>query len=147
MLVALILAPSAVAGPMIVAEAVTTPISLGDDPTAELGTGFGLRAGLPVDLILLELVPEIGATAWGLDNDAPTVVLEAGGRFNIGKIVEPGVYGHILYRMRNPIVGWDAGLSLDVTVLPVIDFGAQAGVMRFEGSPALTAGIHAGIKL
>lgn len=148
MLTALIFANSASAGPMIMAEAVTSPMSIGGgNPTAQLGNGVGGRIGLPVDLLLVELVPEVGATLWGIGGDKSTLVLEAGGRFNVGKIVEPGVYGHALYRLDNPTLGWDAGLSLDVTLIPFIDFGVQTGVMRFEGAPALTAGVHAGIKL
>lgn len=148
MLAALLFANTAVAGPMIMIEGVTTPLSLTEgDTSSQLGNGLGIRVGMPVDIVLIELVPEVGATVWGLGNDRTDIVLEAGGRFNVGKIVEPGVYGHALYRASAPHLGWDAGLSLDVTVIPFIDFGVQGGLMKFEGAPAVTAGLHAGIKL
>lgn len=149
MLAALLVAAPASAGPMVMGEVVTTPLSVGQGETdAELGMGVGLRVGMPIDIVLVELVPEVGATVYGFGNDSTTAVLEAGGRFNVGKVVEPGVYGHALLRTGpHTRVGWDAGLSLDVTVIPFVDFGVQSGVMRFDGAPAVTVGAHAGIKL
>ena len=112
-----------------------------------LGSGVGIRAGVPVDLLLIELVPEVGLTMWMPDQ--AVFVPEVGARFNVGKILEPGAYGHVAYLFgEKGGVGWDAGLSLDLTLIPRIDLGVQAGVQRYGPvSPALTAGLHAGIKL
>ena len=145
-MLALMLAQTAAAGPMLHAEAVTTVATMGDR-SLNLGTGYGLRAGLPVDVLLVELVPEIGVTVW---QDAElTIIPEAGARFNFGKVLEPGAYAHVAYIPGTvPTWGWDAGVALDVTVIPKIDFGVQAGLQRYgEVMPSLTAGFHAGIKL
>ena len=148
MLAALLFANTAAAGPVIAAEVVFTPTTLGD-AAVDLGTGYGARFGVPVDLVLVELIPEGGVTVWGIGSDSTVAVPEIGARFSVGKIIEPGLYGHVAYLPgANATMGWDAGATLELTLLPLIDAGVQGGVQKFGNADfAVTAGLQASLKL
>ncbi len=113
----------------------------------QLGTGVGARLGLPIDLGPIELVPEAGASFWLGDG---LIVPDVGARARFGAAIQPGLYAHALFPLPTPggpTRGWDAGASLDVTLLPV-DIGVHAGALTL-GGPALptTTSLVAGVRL
>ncbi|MBX2803149.1 MAG: hypothetical protein KTR31_36045 [Myxococcales bacterium] len=152
---ALMMASSAHAAPTVHIEGHSTVLTLGDN-APQIGGGVGVRVGMPLNLVAIKLVPEIGITGWQDltkpvgDGLLPPALLvpEAGARFSFGKVVEPGVFVHALLPLDGGgnDLGWDAGASIDVTAIPKVDFGLQAGVVSFGQAPALTAGGHLGIK-
>ncbi len=145
MLAALMLANTAVAGPMVSGEAVASLTPLGES-AVDLGTGYGLRFGLPIDIAVVELQPEVGVTIWR--GEATMATPRVGGRFSFGKILEPGAYAHFVYLMgQESRRGWDAGVTLDFTAIPKVDLGVQAGLLSLQAAPTLTAGAQIGIKL
>ncbi len=125
-----LLAPSlAAAGPVIDAR---LDAAVSGDQAPQLGTGIGGRVGLPIDVGPIELIPEAGATFWMGDG---LVVPDAGARARFGAALKPGVYGHALFPLPTPggpSRGWDAGASLDFTMLPV-DIGLHAGMVSLSG--------------
>jgi hypothetical protein len=106
------------------------PISFQDTNS---GGGGALRFGRQFGLVLVSLTPEVGGGYYKFagDPDAAIYRVFAGGRVAFGKIVEPSAYAHIGYGKLHgtsddhfaPVM--DAGLALDVTVIPVINFGVH----------------------
>lgn len=141
---ALLSAPSAHAAPTLNAEAVVAlPF---DEDSPDLGLGLGLRAGLPLGLVALKIVPEAGLTAWTAGD--LLLVPEVGARVRFGKVLEPGVYGHALFPLREGYQpGFDAGASLDLTAIPKLDVGLQGGVLSLGGGMGFTVGLSVGVKL
>ncbi|MBW8885977.1 MAG: hypothetical protein JF612_14655 [Planctomycetia bacterium] len=81
-----------------------------------------------------------------------------GGRFAVGKIIEPSIFGHVgvghvqgFETRTAPIM--DAGLALDFTLLPLIDLGVHGGynvmLPRNDGSALkfFTLGAQAALVL
>jgi hypothetical protein len=103
----------------------------------ENGVGGGLRLGYELDLVALSLIPEIGGTYHSFpDLDAQLYRGIVGGRLRFLKILEPGIYAHFgvgrFESDRLLVPSWtagtaDGGVSLDLTVLPVLEVGAHAG--------------------
>ena len=99
------------------------------------GTGFDVRLGYKLDLLVLQLTPEIGGGYHTFSGDAAAKLSQAivGGRLQYGKLLEPGVYAHLGYGHLSDFgVGHsgataDAGVTLDLTLLPMIDLGVHAG--------------------
>ncbi|HVJ15640.1 MAG TPA: hypothetical protein VM686_09365 [Polyangiaceae bacterium] len=125
------------------------------------GFGGGLRLGYEIDVIFASLIPEIGGTYHSLsDLDTSLYRGVVGGRLRFLKILEPGVYAHFgvghastdnpLVPSRTASTG-DVGLSLDFTLLPVIEFGAHAGYTWLAGGededsiPWWNAGLQASV--
>ena len=104
-----------------------------DAPSVESGGGGALRLGQKFDLLLISLTPELGGGYHAFSGgDAKIYSGFLGGRLGVGKIIEPSVYGHLgLARLSGvesrtaPLL--DAGLALDLTLLPLIDLGLHAG--------------------
>jgi len=105
-----------------------------DEPDTKNGGGGALRVGQKFSLFLVSLTPEIGGTyhAFGGNDETRLYSGILGGRLGIGKIVEPSVYAHLglahvagLETRTAPIM--DAGLAVDLTLLPLIDLGLHAG--------------------
>jgi hypothetical protein len=101
-----------------------------DTPDTSDGGGGALRLGQELDLFLVSLTPEIGGGYHSFtgDTDARLYSGFLGGRFAIGKIVEPSVFGHVgvghvsgFESRTAPVM--DAGLAIDFTLLPLIDLG------------------------
>ncbi|HHO52319.1 MAG TPA: hypothetical protein ENK18_15955 [Deltaproteobacteria bacterium] len=138
------LAPAAHAAPTLNGEAVVAiPF---DESSPDLGLGLGLRAGVPLGLVAVQIVPEAGLTAWTAGD--LLLVPELGARVRFGKLIEPGVYGHALFPLREGYQpGWDAGVSLDLTAVPKLDVGLQGGVLSLGGGMAPTVGLSVGLKL
>lgn len=103
--------------------------------------GGALRLGLEFDAKLVSLTPEVGASYHGFSGDlAPGALRGFGGaRLALGAVVRPGIYfhggyAHVTYDRgtagapaSRSAPTWDAGISLDLTVLPVVDIGLHAG--------------------
>lgn len=105
-----------------------------DEAGVEAGTGGALRLGQELDLIVLSLTPEVGFSYHSFGGDAELTHYSGfiGGRVAVGKIIEPGVFAHIgIGHASNDIVSdtgpaLDAGVTLDFTLLPILDIGVHA---------------------
>jgi hypothetical protein len=99
------------------------------------GTGFNVRLGYKLDLLLAQLTPEVGGGYHSFSGDASAKFSQGfvGGRLAFGKILEPGLYAHVGYGHVGEFdtgrsgATADAGLTLDLTILPLIDLGVHAG--------------------
>ena len=110
---------------------------------AAFGGGFGVRLGTQLHLPLLALTPELAFTYARFGDDYGPSIYRGmvGGRVAIGEIFRVGVYGHIgLGRFDLEVddvdpsgsdVTYDVGLSLDLTVLPILNLGVHAAYNRF----------------
>ena len=105
-----------------------------DSPGTKAGGGGALRLGQEFDLLLVSLTPEIGGGyhAFGGNDETRLYSGFIGGRLAVGKIIEPAIFAHLglahtkgLESRTAPIM--DAGLAIDLTILPLIDLGFHAG--------------------
>ncbi len=105
-----------------------------DAPETKAGGGGALRVGREFDLFLVSLTPELGGGyhAFGGNDETRLYSGFIGGRLAVGKIVEPSIFAHLgvghtegLDSRTAPLM--DAGLAIDFTLLPMIDFGLHAG--------------------
>lgn len=113
-----------------------------DEPAARKGgTGFNVRLGYKLDLKLLQLTPEVGGGYHTFGGDAGVKLEQGfvGARVSFLKVLEPGAYAHIGYGHMpggyNPsrsAMTVDAGLTLDLTILPLVDIGVHGG---YNGMP------------
>jgi hypothetical protein len=129
------------------------------------GVGGAFRLGREFDGPLLSLTPELGGSYHSLDGvyDASLYRGFAGLRLSLGLVVEPGIfghvgYGHISFSDASPFDGshggltYDAGLTLDFTLLPVLEFGAHAAYNGLTGSDGferinwVSAGGHVSVR-
>ena len=133
------------------------------EPGVGSGTGFNVRLGYKVDLLVLQLTPEVGGAyhtfgaSGDLDANAKFSQGIVGGRLAFGKILEPGLYAHLGYGHVGGDGGGvsgatiDGGLTLDLTILPYIDLGIHGGYngMLASGShPAFDTyvlGVHGAV--
>jgi hypothetical protein len=116
----------------------------GDFPSAsgaDDGYGLGMRFGHKYNLALIKLVPELGLrySNFSGPSDEQAFSVLGGGRVGIDFIVEPAVFahagvGHLWGRETNTSLAYDVGASLDLTVLPVIDFGPHVMLAGIAGS-------------
>jgi hypothetical protein len=104
-----------------------------DEQSITSGGGAALRVGSELDLILITLIPEAYFSHHELDAmDASLTTGKLGGRLRIGKILEPGLYGHVgiaslsVAGAAETAPAFDLGFTLDFTLLPLIDIGAHA---------------------
>jgi hypothetical protein len=120
------------------------------------GTGFNVRLGYKLDLKVLQLTPEIGGAYHTFAGDASAKLGEGivGGRLQFLKVLEPGIYAHLGYghlsargEGRSGATA-DAGVTLDLTILPLVDVGVHGGyngVLKSGDSPAFDSyvvGLH-----
>jgi hypothetical protein len=98
------------------------------------GGGGALRVGQKFSFLLVSLTPELGGSyhAFGGNDETRLYSGFLGGRLGFGKIVEPSVFAHWgvahlegLQTRTGTVV--DGGLAIDVTLLPLIDFGVHGG--------------------
>jgi len=109
-----------------------------EEPKVSGGTGFNVRLGYKLDLKVLQLTPEIGGGYHTFAGDAGAKLSQGivGGRVSFLKVVEPGVYAHLGYGHLASSIGdgrsgatADAGVTLDLTILPLVDLGIHGGYM------------------
>jgi hypothetical protein len=111
------------------------------------GPGGGFRLGREF-AGLLSLTPEIGGSYHSLNGvyDASLYRGFAGFGLSIGTVIKPGVFGHLGYghiafrNVSGPLdrshseFTYDAGVTLDYTLLPVLDVGAHAAYNGLSAS-------------
>ncbi|MFT5453818.1 MAG: hypothetical protein ACI9K2_000292 [Myxococcota bacterium] len=145
---ALTVAAPAIAAPII---GVQTDMASPTGGAAGLGTGFAGTLGYGVELGLAEVIPEIGISWFG---ESRRLLPRAGGRLMVGKVVEPGVYAHVVFAdglsLAPGRAGWDAGVLLDLTVIPHLDIGVHVGALTLpaaqaERSTHVVGGLHLGV--
>jgi hypothetical protein len=111
-------------------------------------------------LLVLQLTPEIGGAYHTFSGAASPKFSQGivGGRLQFGKVLEPGMYAHLGYGHLSGAVGdgysgasVDAGVTLDLTLLPLIDVGAHVGyngLLKSGGHDAFDSyvvGLHAAL--
>lgn len=96
----------------------------------EGGGGIGVRAGSELDLMLVSLIPELSVDyhSFSGPDDMNVVAGKLGGRVRFLKVLEPGVFAHVGVGHVGGVldytgVAFDAGVTLDFTLLPLIDIG------------------------
>ena len=105
-----------------------------NEPSVSAGKGLALRYGYKLDLLVLALTPEAGGGIYWFGEPAEPRLLTGfvGGRATFGKVLEPGVFAHIGYgsvKAGDESRGGttlDAGVTLDLTMLPFLDLGIHA---------------------
>jgi hypothetical protein len=131
------------------------------DSVANAGGGFGIRLGQQLDVSPLVLTPELAFTYHGFSGDfAPAVYRgTAGLRLGVGEVIRPGIFGHLgIGRMTVDSPGpdlshtaftWDAGVFLDLTVLPLLNIGVHGAFNHLNGDVSsfewVTVGAHAAL--
>jgi hypothetical protein len=127
-----------------------------NEPGVDSGTGFNVRLGYKLDLLLAQLTPEVGGGYHSFSGDGNAKFSQGfvGGRLAFGKILEPGLYAHLGYGHVSEVddsrsgATADAGLTLDLTILPLIDLGVHGGydgLLKTGNSPAFDTyvlGVH-----
>ncbi len=142
---AALLSNTAQAGPSIGAEYLISFNVSDDDAAPAIGDGVSGRFGWSLDLLAITFTPEVGATVW---LEERRFVPEAGLRVQFAKLVEPGLYAHIVAPLfAGAQMGWDAGVTVDLTAIPKVDIGVQAGALSFDGNPYVTAGATLHVNL
>lgn len=131
-----------------------------NEPSVGSGTGFNVRLGYKVDLLLVKLTPEIGGGYHTFSGDDSPKFSQGivGGRLQFGKILEPGLYAHLGYGhlSSDRFDGYsgataDAGVTLDLTLLPLLDLGVHAGYNGMlksgdrEAFDTYVLGVHAAL--
>lgn len=131
------------------------------------GPGGALRFGHELDLLVLALTPELMASYYGFGGDySPSFYAgSVGARLSFGKVVEPGVFahvgvGHVAFDLPGGLddadrtaFTYDAGLTLDFTLLPLLEIGAHAayhGLAKGDAAENLdwvALGLHATLAL
>jgi hypothetical protein len=132
------------------------------------GTGFKVRVGAQFHAPLVRFVPEVGygyehffaVDDAGTAYDWNTHRFIAGARLGLGEILVPTVYAHVGYGWRGtgdptvPQVGgtaFDAGLALDLHLIPYLGLGAHAEYATIDAQPYapqwLAIGLHADLAL
>ena len=131
-----------------------------NEPAVGSGTGFNVRLGYKLDLLVVQLTPEIGGAYHTFSGDRQAKFSQGivGGRLQFGKILEPGMYAHLGYGHVSGVAGEshsgasaDAGVTLDLTLLPLLDLGVHAGyngLLKSGDYPAFDSyvlGVHAAL--
>jgi hypothetical protein len=103
---------------------------------SDVGSGMGgaVRFGREYDLLILSLTPEFMGSLDKFAEPGNELAYAglAGGRATIGKVVEPGVFAHVgaghadLPGDGLTGLALDLGLTLDITLIPAVDFGVHA---------------------
>jgi hypothetical protein len=130
------------------------------------GAGGAVRLGREFDAVLISITPEIGGSYHSLDGvfDASLYRGFAGLRLSLGKLIEPGIFGHVGYGYiafqdiagafdeSHGALSYDVGATLDLTLLPVLDVGIHGayngltGDSRFKRVNWVNAGGHVSVQ-
>jgi len=105
-----------------------------DEEGVSGGTGAALRFGYKLNLAILSITPEIGGAGSWFGGPADSKLYQGflGGRVSFLKGIEPGVFAHVGYgsiKVLDESRGGttiDAGVALDITLLPIVDLGIHA---------------------
>lgn len=131
-----------------------------DEPGVSSGTGLALRYGYKLDLKVFSLTPELGGSYATFSGPADVEYYRgfAGGRLTLGKVLEPGVFAHIGYghvsaepSSGRSALSLDGGVTLDLTIIPIVDLGAHvaySGLLAKDNLPAFDTyiiGLHAAL--
>lgn len=137
---------------------VPIPDSFTDDPTT--GPSVNLRFGYRLPIPVLYLAVE-GLGSWQNfpEDEAPLRVLSGRGGLRVGfdALIAVKVFSHLGYTnlsgkgsdytIQVDGLSWDAGLAIDFTLLPVVDFGVHGGYTTLMDDAGdlnwVEAGIHA----
>lgn len=109
------------------------------------GSALEARLGLGLPTPGLHLSPELGLAWFRLEEDA-LLRGSVGGSLTVGTRLRPGVYAHVGLARELAAArfgpSWDAGLMLDVALLPLLRPGLRVGYAELPDRPgALTAGL------
>jgi hypothetical protein len=111
------------------------------------GWGAGLRFGREYRVTLLTLTPELDVAYHRFGESTDAIRVLGGGRVGVDFGLEPSAFAHAgvgHYSARSSSqtsLGYDVGLALDLTILPVVSFGPHvmvAGVVGNEPTPQLS---------
>jgi hypothetical protein len=115
------------------------------DSGASTGWGFGIRLGQRVHLPLVAVDPELGFTYHSFSGGASAQSYRgiAGLRIGIGEVFRIGPFAHLgvghvslsgTPDYSHTAFTYDAGLFLDLTVLPLLDVGIHGGYNQIVAS-------------
>lgn len=160
---------AALALPLLISSAASAQPKLGIDLGADIpnnsggkdGLGFGLRLGHQWNLAVIKLVPEIGFDYhdFGGPGNVNAFRFVGGGRFGVDFGLEPIVFAHAGLGhwsgagVSDTNLGYDIGAALDLTILPIVSFGAHvmetgiAGGSNTDSFNWLEVGGHVGFTL
>jgi hypothetical protein len=127
--------------------------AIGEDNLG-IGGGGALRAGLLRDVGQVTLISEFIVSHAVLNADGPKnasiTAAKFGGKLRFLKDLEPGIFVHIGgarvagdQSLASTDIAFDMGISLDLTMLPLLDLGAHAAWNRVFGGPG--GGIDYGV--
>ena len=121
-------------------------LDTGDLPidSGGIAPGASLRLGYELPLPVVRIIPEaqLGFSQFTEDDQGnPTqsvLVGRAGVRVGIGGVIGPALYAHVGYAridgegsdfvVQSSGLSYDAGLSVDFTLLPIINLGVHGGI-------------------
>jgi len=108
------------------------------------GWGAGLRFGREYHLTLLTLTPELDAAYHRFGDSTDAFRFMGGGRLGVDFGLEPSVFAHAgvghysAPSSSSTSLGYDVGLALDLTMLPVVSFGPHVLVAGVAGTEPLS---------
>jgi hypothetical protein len=114
-----------------------------DEGSVESGSGGAVRLGRRADLIAVSLTGELGGSYHQFSGSPEVQAVRGfiGGRLSVAEGIEPGIYAHLGVGRLSVDPGesrtsptLDAGLFLDLTILPLVDLGVHAGYDTLLGS-------------
>jgi hypothetical protein len=127
------------------------------------GGGGALRIGLQRTVSMVTFVPELMVDYHVMDaitaHNAKVTTVKVGGRVRFLTGIEPGLFAHFggghiggNRAFHNTDSAYDFGLSLDFTMLPLIDLGVHAAWNRILGGhdggiSFGTMGVHVSLVL
>jgi hypothetical protein len=127
------------------------------------GTGFKARVGAQFHVPMFRFTPELGygythffaTNGVGPVDDWNTNRLFGGVRLGLGELIVPSIYGHAGYGWRHtadPSVPdasgatFDAGIALDLHLLPFFGFGAHAEYVYVDSRPYVPQWLGLGLQ-
>ncbi len=136
----------ALAQPMLGLEVQSSRALLEDQTQVYLSPTIGYT----LSVMVADVTPEIGL---GLMGENYGIQPKVGARARLGKLIKPGAYGHIIssegLSFAPGTTGFDAGVSLDLTAIPHLEFGLMGGVLGLpenDGSP-LDVKLSGGLRI
>ena len=106
--------------------------------------------GYTLSVAVADVTPEIGLALMG---EGYGVQPKIGARVRLGKLIKPGVYGHVIssesLTFAPGTTGFDAGMLLDLTAIPHFEIGLFGGILALpdnEDSP-LDTNFSGGLRL